>query len=643
MSAIAGIVHFDGRPVDPVQVEKMTAAMAHRGPDGIAHWTGSTTALGYCNFITTPQARAKSQPLQNSQTQDVLVMDGRVDNAEELRRELMSKGLSLRTGTDAELVLRAYEAWGEDCPQRIVGELAFVIWDERRKKLFAARDVAGTRQFFYHRSGPSFFFASEIRGLLALHEVPRRLKESKVLDFLVVQYDRDDVEGTFYKDIFRIAPGHSMTIDAGSISTRRYWHPEHLQPSRFASPGECAEAFLAQLREVVKCRLPSVHSVGALMSGGLDSSSIVGVVRNNLRDELDTPLKTFSLVREDRENCREWPAVQAMIAGGWIDPTVITAEDATPAAAAEFMAGIAEHDDPFELVSLFPTLLTFRAAKRAGCRVLLEGMGGDLLFYSPGTSQRVIAGRRMLGLIAPLITAQRRHQSGLDVWRLPWQLLAESMPDTVRVIYRSLRHRDPSLAHMREEIAGDNFRRMRPDVRANFLESKKQSSCNPRYPRPLGSDQAFHAFHFEAAMLSAGHEWEGELAASMGLEQRSPYSDRRMIEFGIRMPVEAKVAAPWYKPMLRRAMVGILPPSVVWRDDLGNHPGFQSQRRLLAEIQRSNPDLLRPAAIQKSLGAWIDTQKLQHIADSALRPGSHVLGYNLMSLALLAKWIDTRF
>jgi len=287
--------------------------------------------------------------------------------------------------------------------------------------------------------------------------------------------------------------------------------------------------------------------------------------------------------------------------------------------------------------------LAFQVVKRSGCRVLLEGMGGDLLFYAPGTSQRVIAGRRMLGLVPSLIAAQKRHQSGLDAWKLPWQLLAESMPDNVRVLYRSLRHRDHSRAHLGQEIAGDNFRRMRPEVRASFLESKKQSLCNPRHPRPLGTDQAFHAFHFKAALLSAGHEWEGELAASMGLEQRSPYSDRRMIEFGIRMPVQAKVAAPWYKPMLRRAMVGILPHSVVWRKDLGNHPGFQYQQRLLTAMRQSQPDLLRPGTVQKSLGAWLDTQELQRIAQGALRPGNESLGYNLLSIALLAKWIDTRF
>ena len=621
----------------------MTAAMSHRGPDGITQWLGGCAGLGFCRFVTTPQARGEFQPLPSTTGRALLVMDGRIDNAGELRRALLSKGFTLAAGTDAELVLRAYEAWGEDCPQRIIGEFAFVIWDAQRHRLFAARDVTGTRQFFYYRSGASFFFASEIRGLLALPNVPRRLKESKVLDFLVVQYDRDDVTGTFYQDIFRIAPGHSMTVDCHGMATRRYWRPEQLQPSRFASMDECAEAFLAQLREVVKCRLRSVHTIGALMSGGLDSSSIVGVVRNDFRAELKRPLQTYSLIREDRENCREWPAVQEMVAGGWIDATVITPEAADLTAVQDFLTGIPPHDDPFALVSCFPVFLAFQAAKQSGVRVLLEGMGGDLLFYSPGTSQRVIAGRRMLGLIPQLISAQLRHKTGLDVWRLPWQLLAESTPESLRSIYRSLRHRDPSRFHMGPEIEGDNFRRMRPEVRAAFLESKRQSSCNPSYPRPLNSDQTFHAFHYGAAMLSAGHEWEGELAFTMGLEQRSPYSDRRMIEFGIRMPVQAKVAAPWYKPVLRRAMAGILPRRVTWREDVGNHPASQYQERLLATLRQTQPELLSLDAIDKTLGAWIDPQALRQTLGSASRPGSQALGYNLLSLAFLAQWIDTRF
>lgn len=168
MSAIAGIIHFDGAPIEPGLVEKMISAMAKRGPDGVNHWVNGTVALGQCMLRTTPESLEEEQPLTNEDNSLVLVMDGRVDNFNELRRELLKRGAVLRDRTDAELVLRAYEAWGESCPDRIIGEYVFFVWDSRRRVLFGARDAVGTRNFYYYVANNWFSFASEIKGLLTL-------------------------------------------------------------------------------------------------------------------------------------------------------------------------------------------------------------------------------------------------------------------------------------------------------------------------------------------------------------------------------------------------------------------------------------------------------------------------------------------
>ena len=206
MSAIAGIVHFDGAPVAPGLIEKMTSAMAQRGPDGIDHRVQGSVALGQCMLRTTPESLEEHQPLGNEDGRLVLVMDGRVDNFEELRRELLARGALLRDRSDAELVLRAYEAWGEDCPDRIIGEFVFFIWDARRQCLFGARDAAGTRHFYYHAGKGWFAFASEIKGLLALGRIEPRLNESRLLDYLVEEFDRDDEIGTFYQGMTECLP-----------------------------------------------------------------------------------------------------------------------------------------------------------------------------------------------------------------------------------------------------------------------------------------------------------------------------------------------------------------------------------------------------------------------------------------------------
>ncbi|MDH5352769.1 MAG: asparagine synthetase B, partial [Betaproteobacteria bacterium] len=168
MSGIAGIIRFDGAPVEPGLVEKMTSAMDYRGPDGINHWVRGSVALGQCMLRTTPESLEETQPLANEDESLVLVMDGRVDNWEELRRELLARGAVLRTRSDAELVLRAYEAWGRECLAHVDGDFALVIWDARRREAFCARDRLGHKPLHYHWDGKAFAFASELHPLLGL-------------------------------------------------------------------------------------------------------------------------------------------------------------------------------------------------------------------------------------------------------------------------------------------------------------------------------------------------------------------------------------------------------------------------------------------------------------------------------------------
>ena len=350
MSGIAGIIRFDGAPVEPGLVEKMTSAMPYRGPDGLNHWVKGPVALGQCLLRTTPESLEETQPLTNGDESLVLVMDGRVDNREDLRRELLGRGAVLRTRADAELVLRAYEIWGETCPDRIIGEYVFFVWDARQRRLFGARDAAGTRHFFYHSGNGWFAFASEIKGLLATGLIEPRLNESRLLDYIVVEFDRDDQVGTFYQDIHRLPAGHAMTVTARGANVWRCWNPGDLPVLHFSSLDDCAEGFLEQFRTAVKCRLRSSGPVGAMLSGGLDSSSIVGLISKEFRAELQQPLKTFSLIREDRENCPDWESIQAMLKDDWIDPAIITSARAGEIAQS-YLENIRTADEPFALTS----------------------------------------------------------------------------------------------------------------------------------------------------------------------------------------------------------------------------------------------------------------------------------------------------
>src|SRR5271166_5070347 len=210
MSGIAGIIGFDGAPATPGLIEKMTGAMDYRGADGIRHWVRGSVALGQCMLRTTPESVEEQQPLTNEDESVVLVMDGRIDNWEELRRELLSRGARLRNRSDAELVLRSYEIWGRDCLARIDGDFALVIWDAQRREAFCARDRIGNKPFHYHWDGKTLVFASELHPILGVPGVPENLNEGMVAEFLAMELvSRDE---TFWKRILRLCSAHKMVV-----------------------------------------------------------------------------------------------------------------------------------------------------------------------------------------------------------------------------------------------------------------------------------------------------------------------------------------------------------------------------------------------------------------------------------------------
>ena len=601
MSGIAGLIRFDGAPIEPGLISKMTTAMAHRGPDAITHWERRNATLGHCMLHTTPEAMEENQPLTNEDESLVLVMDGRVDNQEELRRDLLGRGAVLRDRTDAELVLRAYEVWGPQCPDRIIGEFAFFVWDERRRTLFGARDAAGTRHFYYHSGQGWLGFASEIKGLLATGLIAARLNESRLLDYLVEEFDRDDQIGTFYQDIVRLPAGYAIEVSVHGVKTWRYWEPGNLPVNRFASQEEYAEAFLNQMRIAVKCRLRSNGPVGAMLSGGLDSSSIVGLIRKEFRGDLQQPLKTISLIREDRENCKDWQHIQEMLKEGWIDPVTLTsaAGGENGKARLDNIAGI---DEPFALSHGLTYAMVYEAGQQQGCRVVLDGMAGDLLFYGVNRSLDNILRRKMLSRLPDVFAAFGRHGFENPTRTVMIRSLAAVTPPGVRAVYRRLRER--------RRVLRDDLALLHRDKVIPWLAEKRRQARQEEAAIKPGSDQAAHARSFTSGLLSFAHEVYGQLAFASGVEPRSPFSDRRIIEFAIQMPVAAKLGVPWYKNLLREATAEVLPETVCRRCDVGSHPGWKTYESLISETAKSRPEIWNPEYLSGRLNPWVDHERL---------------------------------
>ncbi len=633
MSGIAGIIHFDGAPVEPGQVEKMTKAMATRGPHGVDHWVKGSIALGQGMLRTTPESLEETQPLANDDESLVLVMDGRVDNYEELRRVILGRGAMLRNRSDAELVLRAYEIWGETCPDRIIGEFVFFIWDARHRRLFGARDAAGTRHFYYHAGSGWFGFASEINGLLALGRIEPRLNESRLLDYLVEEFDRDDEIGTFYHGICRLPAGHAMSVTERGTKIWRYWEPGNLPQNHFASLDDCSEAFLEQFRIAVRCRLRSIGPVGAMLSGGLDSSSIVGLICKEFRNELKQPLKTFSLIREDRENCPDWKYIQEMLKDDWIDPVIVTSAAAREACR-RYVDGIKYLNEPFALSGGFCDSLVYDAAIKDGCRVVMDGMAGDLLFYHSARSMGAVFNGDKVSQLPAMIAAWYRHRLIGEPGSFAWMALYRLTPEPLCVLYRKLRDKFGPL--------GNDLKLLHRHTARQLLAARRSERRLSEARFAPGDDQSGHARNFTSGLLSFAHEVNGQIALSNGVEPRSPFSDRRMIEFAIQMPIEAKLFAGWYKHVLRKSMKGVLPEAVRWRRDIGGHPGWKFYEQLIGEMAQSASAIWSMAHIASTLSKWVDNTNLIRARGAYEASAHYESGFNLFALAILSQWMRIR-
>ncbi len=373
MSAIFGIQHFDGRPVEHLGLERMGRALAHRGPDGSGIWCDGAVGLGHRMLRTTPESLSERLPFTDPSGHFVITGDARLDNRDELIAALgPSAQVSAQSG-DTELILAAYRHWGERCPQKLLGDFAFAIWDRKKQSLFCARDHFGVRPFYYYFSPHrTFMFASEVKSLLSLPEVPRELNEVRVGDHLADVFA--DSECTFYRDILRLPPAHYLTVNSEGVRTNCYWALDPSRELQLRSDDEYAEGFRQLFTEAVRSRLRSASPVGSMLSGGLDSSSITCVARGLLANE-EQRLKTFSTVFDKVPRCDEREYINAVLEMEGIDSNFIHGDQDGPFREID---RIHWHEDQAFYAPNFAMVWNiYKTVRESGVRVLLDGHDGD--------------------------------------------------------------------------------------------------------------------------------------------------------------------------------------------------------------------------------------------------------------------------
>lgn len=557
MSGIYGLFRWDGAPVLPEQLAGMASAMAYYGPEGQGRWFDGSIGLGQLLLRTTPEDAFEVQPLVSQDA--VLVSTGQLDYREELWRDLDIHPSTRSALPDSALILRAYQRWGEACVDHLLGDWSFALWDTIRRKLFLARDAHGNTVLYYHRDAHRFAFASSLKGLLALSDTPRRPNLLEVARVLVA-WPGDGI-ATAYEGIETLPPAHTLKVSREGAERRRYWFPEALPTLDLPRDQDYLDQFLEIYSQAVRARLRSVKPVGAALSGGLDSGSVVALTAPMLREQ-GRELVAFTAIPKydhssqlpQHRSGNEWDLAQA------------TAR----------MAGVTQHlPERAEGVSLSESIQRCLDVH-------------DLPGYAVGNYHWILAmleGFRAKG-VGVVLTGHQGNGSvscagGRDWWfclldgqvRRAWEELQKAEPS----LWRALRHELTS-------VFLQPLRRFyRYHVRGRGAPWTDYSSIHPDLARRLdigsrmGGDGHDPTFTIQRrprnlAILRPGRQTAGatwhDLGSAFGLAVRDPTADQRVIEFCLRCPDTQYRRHGQNRMLIRRAMAGRLPPEVL-----------QSQRR----------------------------------------------------------------
>lgn len=367
---MCGIYGLVARNIDQGFLETATSTLAHRGPDAAGYYLDDAVGLGH-RRLSIIDLSGGQQPIFNEDRSMCIICNGEIYNYLDLKDELSRKGHRFSTRSDSEVALHAYEEWGEASVERLRGMFAFAVWDIRRKKLFLGRDRLGIKPVFYGHHDGRFFFASEMKAILADPRFPRDIDELALASYFNLSYIPDEL--TIYKGIRKLLPGHTLTYENGRSSLRKYWDLSII-PDYAKSEKQFEQEYMELLQEAVGIRLMSEVPLGAFLSGGIDSSMIVALMAQASPASVNTFCMGFGgdtggyLDERDyarqvstryRTNHREFEVTPQ--AGGLIEKIVDS------------------FDEPFADDSTIPSYFVCKIA-RENVTVALSGLGGDEVF-----------------------------------------------------------------------------------------------------------------------------------------------------------------------------------------------------------------------------------------------------------------------
>jgi asparagine synthase (glutamine-hydrolysing) len=553
MCGIAGKFNFDAaRPIEPDRLVAMTSVVAHRGPDAAGYFIGPGIGLGH-RRLSIIDLSTGGQPLCNEDRTVWVIFNGEIYNFAEIRSELESCGHQFRTHTDTEVIVHAYEQWGDSAVDRFRGMFAFALWDEPKRRLLLVRDRLGVKPLYYSPTASGITFGSEIKSLLEDSDVPRDWSAEALDAYLTLQYV--PCPQTMYRGIWKLPPGHLLVAERGRVSTKRYWDLRFTGDGNPAREDEYLEQLDALVNESVRLRLISDVPLGAFLSGGIDSSAVVASMAETCAGRVVTTTVGFD---EQGFNELEYARAVARHLGVEQHETIVRPDivDLLPKLAWHF-------DEPFADSSAVPTYYVSQAA-REHVTVALSGDGGDEL-WAGYTRHRVeqweLTARRWLGPAGGTLAGR----------------LARHLPLSVKGA-RSVRHLalSPAEAYARKHAYGlfesdvrgalyshDFTNQVRhADPFAGFRAAYDACSSNDPLDRALYVD--VKTYLVDDIMTKVDR-----MSMAVSLEAREPLLDHKLLEFAAAVPTSLKLKNGRSKYLLRRLLERRIPRAIVDRPKHG--------------------------------------------------------------------------
>jgi len=605
MSAIAAAFRSDGLPFDERLIKGILASLNSRGPHGNSHWVGGGVLLAHSRLDVTAESVKEEQPLKSSDGTVALVFDGRVDNREELKDELVSAGLPPRDPSDAELVLRSYECWGERSPRKIVGDFAYVVWDSRRRQLFCVRDPLGIKPLYYCMIGTSFICGSELRQAALHPALSFRPNEDMVAEFLTGGFS--DSEETLYRDVKRLPPGHILALGYSGLACRRYYDWERPRELRYASDDDYTSQFFELFKEAVRCRLRNPGSgIASQLSGGLDSSSVTSMAAFLYQSNPNQfhSLETFSLIAPNpRDGERRY--ITDVVARWKLSSTLLSP--------APFKVDYClEQVRHFRDIPNYPNDVAcsslHRAIQEKGTRVVLTGLGGDNWFFGRHEYYAGLVRRLSIRSLVNRFLDDAKLKQLNPYSSGPWEKLVRfglipSTPLFIRILGKGLLGRSNYPSWISHAFA------KRTHLPERLIASRKLNAASAT---DIPNGKSFFLF-----------ELVDRMASSYQFEMRHPLSDLRLIQFSRSLPDDQRRRGIWQRYIMRQAMRDLLPESIYSRS---SKAAF-NWTFAAAQTEINLAKLLRSSTIAE-LG-WID-------ADQALRTLNTTSGGSSQSVKLFA-------